>query len=93
MKLKKRITIHTETHTAVIIGILLVSNSFNHGNILQFGTVSVHGTRVTLAAVLPYGPMNRYTRRSGIFSRASLKRFVKFAMQTAIVSSTISPSS
>jgi hypothetical protein len=34
-----------------------------------------------------------YTPRSGIFSRASLKRLVKFAMQMARVSSTICPSS
>jgi hypothetical protein len=65
MKLKKRITIHTETHTAVIIGILPVSVSFNHGNILQFGSVSVHGTGVTFAAVLGYPPKNRYTPRFG----------------------------
>ena len=39
------------------------------------------------------GPANRYPPRSGMFSRASLKRLVKFATQMTSVSSTICPSS
>ena len=55
----------------------LVPVSFNHAIILRFGRVLVHGTRVTFAAVLSYRSPNRYTPRSGMFSRASLKRVVK----------------
>jgi hypothetical protein len=38
-------------------------------------------------------PCKRYTPTSGIFSRASLNRLVKFAMHTTRVNSTICPSS
>jgi len=61
--------------------------------ILQFRPVRVYGTRGTFAPVLWYRPQDRYTPRSGMFSSASLKRLVKFAMQIATVSSTICPSS
>jgi hypothetical protein len=72
---------------------LVVLDCSNHGIILLGGRAGVHETTDTFASVLLYCCPSRYTPRSGIFSRASLKRFVKFAMQITSVSSTICPSS
>src|SRR5882672_189252 len=56
--------------------------------ILPGGPVRTNGTRVTFSTVLSYGTSGVHTPRSGINSRASLKRLLKFAMQIARVSST-----
>jgi len=65
----------------------------NHAIILCAGPARANEPRVTFASVLLNGTTGPYTPMSGIFSRASLKRLVKLAMQIARVSSTICPSS
>jgi hypothetical protein len=88
VKLKKTRKANTEMQTMVIIA-SSVLNTSNHAIILPGGPARANGPRVTFASVLSYGTSGLHTPRSGIFSRASLKRFVKFAVQMARVSSTI----
>ena len=93
VKLKKINKANTEMQTTVIIASSVVLSSSNHAIILPGGPARANGPRVTFASVLSYGTSGLHTPRSGMFSRAALKRFVKFAMQMARVSSTICPSS
>jgi hypothetical protein len=93
LKLKKTSTANTEMQIAVIIGAPGLQNSSNHATILPGSAVRTNGSRVTFGSVLSNGTFGAHTPKSGIFSRASLKRLVKFAMQMAKVSSTICPSS
>ena len=101
-KFKKSRTVSTVMQAMAITGVIVcglylkpanLMISSNHAIILPFDPAGGNGTRVTFASVLLYSTFGFHTPRSGMIQRASFKRFVKFAMQMASVSSTICPSS
>ena len=90
-KPKKIPASNTESKAPTSFGVPVILNRSDDEIILPGSLAHAYRARVTFAPVLSYGHPDLHTPRSGINSRASLKRLVKLAMQIARVSSTIWP--